>query len=52
MRWPRRGSLGLLGRERDPQRGRAWGERFHRARPAFPWVTAGTALEEAKGFSR
>lgn len=49
---PRSGFVILMGPEQDAQLARPEGERFHPARPGFPWVTAGTSQEEAKGFSR
>lgn len=48
---PQRGSVKpAVAGEGGSQPGRGWGRTFHRARPGFPWVTAGTAQEEAKGF--
>lgn len=46
------GSVCLLGRRGTLSQAGPGGKRFHRARPGFPWVTAGTVQEEAKGFSR
>lgn len=52
MAQARCGSVCLLGRRGTLSQAGPGGKRFHRARPGFPWVTAGTVQEEAKGFSR